>query len=157
MRVHVDKKKATLWGAVTIVIQLVVGNILWMNPIVANLNKQFEGHPSIKSFDFLGGMTNWVLVTFLFGIFLSIVFIVLYPMLYAKLPGEGWSKGLAFGAILAFIKAVPEAFNQWMVIVYPWELIVLQLVNTVLGLLIFGTILGALFRKFKVIQIGVDK
>jgi len=90
-----------------------------MNPIVAGANKQFEGHPSIKSFDFIGGLGNWILLTMIFGILLMIFWMFLYNLLYNSLPGKGWLKGLSFGIIIGFVKAVPEAFNQWIVINYP--------------------------------------
>ena len=151
MKTKINTKKAVLWGAVLIVLQMIIGNMLYMNPIVANINKQFEGHPSIKSFDFLGGLGNWILLTMVFGIFLMIVWIFLYKLLFLSLPGKGWIKGLYFGVIIGFVKSVPEAFNQWMVINYPTPLILVQLFNTFISLVIFGALLGFFFSKFKVI------
>ena len=151
MKIKINPKKAVLWGAVLIILQMIIGNILYMNPIVAQINKQFEGHPSIKSFDFLGGLGNWIILTMVFGIFLMIIWIFLYKLFYSSLPGKGWIKGLYFGIIIGFIKSVPEAFNQWMVIDYPTPLILVQLFNTFISLVIFGALLGFFFSKFKVI------
>ncbi len=151
MKTKINKKKAVLWGTVLIILQMIIGNILYMNPVVAQINKQFEGHPSIKSFDFLGGLSNWIILTMVFGIFLMIVWIFLYKLFYLSLPGKGWIKGLYFGIIIGFIKSVPEAFNQWMVINYPTPLILVQLFNTFVSLVIFGALLGFFFSKFKVI------
>jgi len=151
MKAIINKKKAILWGSVLIIIDMIIGNVLYMNPIVAGINKQFEGHPSIKSFDFLGGIGNWIMLTMVFGIFLMFFWIFLYKLFYLSLPGKGWKKGLYFGIIIGLIKSVPEAFNQWMVINYPTPLILIQLFNTFIGILIFGTLLGFFFSKFKVI------
>ncbi|MCK5137646.1 MAG: hypothetical protein KAR19_17810 [Bacteroidales bacterium] len=151
VKTTIDYKKALLWGAIVWVIQMLVGNLLWMNPIVANINQQYAGHPTIKSFDFIGGMSNWILVTLLFGTVFIIVCIILYLILYRSLPGQGWKKGLFFGLMVGFIKAVPEAFNQWMLFVYPESLILVQLANTLIGFLIFGTLLGFFYKKFNVI------
>ena len=69
-----------------IIIQMALGNLLYMNPIVAGINKQFEGHPSIKSFDFIGGLGNWIILTMVFGIIEMIFWIFLYNLLYNSLP-----------------------------------------------------------------------
>ena len=151
MKTKMNTKKAILWGGVLVIIQMILGNLLYMNPVVSEINKQFEGHPSIKSFDFIGGLANWIILTMVFGIFLMIIWIFLYKMFYQCLPGKGWTKGLCFGIIIGFIKAVPEAFNQWMVIDYPVPLILVQLFNTFIGLVIFGSLLGFFFSKFNVI------
>ncbi len=148
----INYKKAIIFGTIVILLQMVFGNLLYINPIAMEINKQFEGHPSIKSFDFIGGMGNWLLLTLVFSIFLMVLWIVLYTFLYKAIPGEGWKKGLFFGLALSFIKAVPEAFNQWMIFVYPSELIILQLVNTFLGLAVFGILLGFFYKKFNVIN-----
>ena len=103
----------------------------------------------IASFSTLLG--NWIFLTMVFGIFLMIVWILLYRLIYSSLPGNGWIKGLYFGFIIGFVKSVPEAFNQWMLINYPTPLILVQLFNTFISLMIFGALLGFFFSKFKVI------
>ena len=129
MKTTINYKKAIIWGAIVWIIQMIISNLLYMNPIVMGINKQYEGHPTIKSFDFIGGLSNWILLTLLFGTFLTIVWIVLYLLFYRSIPGVRWRKGLFYGLIIGFIKAVPEAFNQWMLFVYPVPLILMQLVN----------------------------
>ncbi len=47
---------------------------------------------------------------------------------------------------------MPEAFNQWMLFDYPTILILTQLLNTMLGLTIFGLILAAVVDKLQVIK-----
>ncbi|MBL7162309.1 MAG: hypothetical protein ISS57_06860 [Anaerolineales bacterium] len=106
----------------------------------------------MKPMETFGGQANWILLTMLFGTFLTIIFIILYLILYKGLPGKGWQKGLFFGVMIAFIKAVPEAFNQWMIFEYPNILIIIQLINTLAGLVIFGIAIGIIFDKFKVIE-----
>ena len=153
MKTIINYKKAVIWGVIVWIIQVIISNLLYMNPIVMGINKQYEGHSTIKSFDFIGGLGNWILLTLIFGTFLMIVWIVLYLLLYRSIPGAGWKKGLFYGLMIGFIKAVPEAFNQWMLFVYPVPLILMQLINTLLGLIIFGMLLGFFYDKFKVIQI----
>ena len=151
MKTKINYKKAILWGIVVYIIDAILGNLLYMNPFVSGIFEQYSGHPSMKPMEAFGGLGNWLALTMLFGTFLIIIFIVLYLILYKGLPGKGWKKGLFFGAMIAFIKAVPEAFNQWMIFDYPNILIIIQMINTLVGLIIFGIALGFFFDKFKVI------
>lgn len=48
MKAKLETKKAVLWGTIVIILQMILSNLLYMNPIVSKINKQFEGHPSIK-------------------------------------------------------------------------------------------------------------
>lgn len=153
MKKQINIKKAIIWGAVAWLIQMVIGNVLWMNPISMEINQRYSGHPTIKDFNFLGGMTNWILVTLAFGTFLITVWILLYLLLYTSIPGKNWVKGLCFGAIIGFIRVVPEAFNQWMLFVYPEPLILLQLINTLVSTILFGIILGFFYFKFRVVTL----
>lgn len=153
MKIIINYKKAILWGIVVYIIDAIFGNLLYMNPLVSGIFNQYGGHPSMKPMEAFGGLANWLLLTMLFGTFLIIMFIALYLMLYKGLPGKGWKKGLFFGLMIGFIKAVPEAFNQWMIFEYPNILILLQLINTLVGLIFFGILLGFIFDKFKVIKI----
>ncbi|HDY87704.1 MAG TPA: hypothetical protein ENH82_06235 [bacterium] len=153
MKTIINYKKAILWGIVLYIIDTIVGGVLFMNPIVSSILDQYMGHPSMKPMEAVGGEGNWILITMLFNIFLIIIFITLYLILYKGLPGQGWKKGLFFGVMIALITTVPEAFNQWMIFEYPNILILLQLMNTLVGLIIFGIALGIIFDKFKVIKI----
>ncbi|MEW6529023.1 MAG: hypothetical protein AB1391_03985 [Candidatus Micrarchaeota archaeon] len=157
MKITINYKKVVIWGIVVIILQMFVGNLLYQNPIVSGIYEQYKGHPSTKSMDYFGGLGNWLLLTMLFSIFLEIVFIILYLLLYKSIPGTGWKRGLSFGLMIGFIKAVPEAFNQWMLFVYPTILIQVQLINTLLSLVIFGILLAVIFGRFKVIEKGDEK
>jgi hypothetical protein len=152
MNTVVNYKKAIIWGFVVIIIQMFVSNLLYQNPVVSGIFKQYEGHPSTKPMEYFGGLGIWLLLTFLFGIIFTVLMIALYLLLYERMPGIGWQKGLFFGLMVGFIKAVPEAFNQWMIFDYPTILIVLQLINTLVGITIFGILLAALFARFKVVE-----
>ncbi len=86
------------------------------------------------------------------SIILITLFIVLYLLFYKSIPGKGWKKGIVFGLMIWIIKAVPEAFNQWMLFDYPAILIIIPLINGLIGMLIFGFLLSLIFEKFKVIE-----
>lgn len=152
MKTKISYKRAVTAGLVVIALDMVVGNLLYMNPWVSGLYAQYKDHPSTKSMDYFGGMGNWLALTFLFGILFTVLVIWLYLLLYPSLPGRGWQRGLFYGLMIGIIKAVPEAFNQWMIFDYPTVLIVTQLTNTMLGLTIFGLFLAVVFEKFGVMK-----
>jgi hypothetical protein len=145
------KGKAIFVSLAVIFIQMIVSNLLYMNPVAAKINQQFKGYHSIKTFDFIGGLTNWIIITMIFSLLYMFFLIVIFIYIFPVIPGKGWKKGFLFGLTFGMVKAIPEAFNQWMVIDYPYQLILLQLVNTILGLLLFGFLLGYAFTKYKII------
>jgi hypothetical protein len=151
----VNLKKTVLWSIVVYLIHAVISNVLWQNPLVANIFNEYKNHPTMKSMEVFGGTGNWVMLNMIFGIILIAFFIYLYIVLYPALLGKsGWAKGLFFGSIIGITKSVPEAFNNFMHFNYPNILIVIQLVNTLLSLIIFGVVLGSIFEKKVIEKIG---
>ena len=67
----VNIKKAVLWGIVVLVIDMVVGNLLYMNPLVSGTYAQYADHPSTKPMEAFGGLGVWLGLTMGFGIFLE--------------------------------------------------------------------------------------
>jgi len=47
---------------------------------------------------------------------------------------------------------VPAAFNKWTLIVYPNELILLQLLNGIIGSIIFGIMVSVIYNKIGIIE-----
>lgn len=153
MQTRINYRKAIIWGSVVLVINIIVGNLLWLNPVVRNISqKYYEGHPSVKSLEYFGGLGKYLSLTMLFGVFFVALLIILYLLLYRSLPGQGWKKGIFFGLMASCIKALPEAFNQYMTFIYPTTMILVQLANTVLGLILFGIYMSIIFKKTKVIE-----
>ena len=116
------------------------------------LNEKYAEHPNMKSMDFIGGLGCWLAINTLFSLFLFIMFVIVFVFFYPSLPGKGWLKGLYFGIIISFIKNLPEAFDQWIVIVYPYELILAQLINTTISIIFIGIIMQIIFTKSKAIE-----
>lgn len=153
MKKKLNYKGIILAGLISFLINMMVGNALWMNPYVKGVFENFLGHPSLKPVEQMGGLSNFLLLTFGFGLILIIFFIYLYVVLYNGIPGTNWfNKGLFFGLMLASIKAVPESFNQWTVLNYPDILIIIQLINTIIILVLFGIYLAFFIKIFKGIQ-----
>ena len=149
---EINYKKAILWGAVVLIVYMLIGNLFYLNPVVMDIFQQYEGHSSIKPMDAFGGMSNWITLNACFSILYIVFLIILYVKLYESIPGRGWIKGISYGIIIGLVKAIPEAFNQFMVFNYPTELILVQLIIAILSILIFGILLSVIFNRFKVIR-----
>lgn len=153
MMKKVNYGKAVVWGFLVMAIDMMIGNLLYLNPLVSGIFGHFEGHPSIRTMEYFGGMENFILLQAAFGVFISAAYIALYLLLFESIPGTGWKKGLSFGLLLGIVKVVPEAFNQWMLFNYPAILIETQLVNSFISLLIFSLLMSVIFSKFNVVRI----
>ncbi|MDH5219180.1 MAG: hypothetical protein OEX19_15860 [Gammaproteobacteria bacterium] len=150
--IEVDRKKAVIWGSLAILLQMAFFYAIWMNSFVADISIRFSDHPSVKPYEYFGGLDNWMFLRTVFLITMLAIMIKIFLILYSSLPGVGWKKGLYFGLMLGIIKAIPDAFNKWTLIVYPNELITLQLINGVIGYVFFGIIVSVLFHQFSVIR-----
>ena len=151
MKKKVNVLRAILAGLAVIIVNMVFGNLLYMNPLVAGLFDQFKGYIGIRSMEYFGGMGNWLILTLAFSLILDSFTIFIYIVLYNGIPSRGWKKGLIFGLLLGTLRAIPEAFNQWTLCNYPEPLILVQLINTLLGYLFFGFLIGLVFDKAKII------
>ena len=147
---NINKKRFFLWGAIVLVVELVIGNLLYFIPIVSNIYKRYEGHPSTKTMDYFGGLNNWLFINMVFSIVFIVIMLCFWLLIYKRLPSNIFGSGILFGLILWVIKALPEAFNQWMLFIYPTQLIITQLVVTLVSLLIFGLSTSFFFKKMKV-------
>ena len=126
--------------------------VIWMNPYINNISLQFVDNPAVKPYEYFNGLQNWMLIRTIYNVVFLAVLVKLFVMFYNNIPGSGWKKGVAFGLIISLIKAVPEAINKWTLIVYPNELILLQLINGIIGLVVFGILLSTVFQAFGVVQ-----
>lgn len=81
----------------------------------------------MKTPDDVGGIGPYVGLNMVAGVFVVAVYLLLYLGVYPVLPGNWLVRGLVFGAAIVLVKAVLEAFNQFMLFRYPIRLIVVQL------------------------------
>lgn len=146
MEYSVTMWKAVVWGLVILCINMAIGNLLYMNPVVAGMFKAFEGNPTMKTTADFGGIGPYVGLNMLAGVFVVTVYLVLYLCVYPVLPGNWIAKGLVFGALIVLVKAVPEAFNQFMLFRYPIRLILVQLVNSTIATVAFGVYASGIYH-----------
>jgi hypothetical protein len=151
MKKKVNGLRAVLASVGVILLNMIIGNLLYLNPLVSGIFEQFKNHPTIRSMEYFGGFGNWIALTLGFSLILESFVIFLYILLYNAIPSKGWKKGLFYGLIIGLLRSIPEAFNQWTLFNYPDILILIQTINTFLGYLVFGVMLGFVFDKAKVI------
>ena len=152
MKMKINKKRAFVFGFLVLIIYMIIGNLLYMNPLVMNVFEAYQGHPSAKPMEFFGGQGNWIMLNSLFSIILTSIHIVLFLIIYKGLPGNKWSKGIFFGVMVGLVSSVPEAFNQWMIFDYPNILILIPLVNNIISYILLGLLMTYFFNKFKVLN-----
>lgn len=145
--IRVNRNRVFIVSIAVIAVQIVIFSILWANPVVSGLMAEFANHPSVKTYEFIGGESTWKLMRMLFHVAFMGLSIWVYLRLYPALPGGLWLKGASFGALIGFFRFVPEAFNLWTMVAYPEPLILLRLILGVVGFLVFGVLVSVIFEK----------
>ena len=151
-RIKIHKRKLLILSLVIIFLQMLVFSVLWNIPYIKELMLEYNTHPAIKSYDFIGGEQNWKLARMLFHIGFILGSIYIYTRLYSALPKGILSKGLFFGAVIGFFRFIPEAFNTWTLVDYPETLILIRLLLGVSSFVLFGLIVSILLDKGNAIE-----
>ena len=112
----------------TTVVWFVVGGILYMNPLVANIYRGFQNHPSVKAWKI-----QW---KYLLGVFFIAGFIPILciAVIYEFLSPVNW---VLFGFLLIGVRIIPRCCDMWMQTSYPERLLAIELVN---GVILSGVI-----------------
>jgi hypothetical protein len=129
-----------------------LGNLLYLNPLVAGIYGEMAGHPGIKPWQEFGTLTNFILLDLAAGVILNALYVVLFSIMRGRLPDSRLAAGLLFGVLVILVKAAPEAWNQYLNINYPVQLILTQLVNASIGILATGVILSLAWARWPVIR-----
>jgi hypothetical protein len=130
----------------------VLGNLLYMNPLVAGWYQSMSGHPGIKPWQEFGSLENFILMDMAAGFLLTILYIILFSLLRARLPASRLGAGILFGLLVILLKAAPEAWNQYLNINYPVSLVLAQLANSCIGLIATGIVLSLAWTRWPVLR-----
>ena len=147
----INYKRLVVWGGVIIFLQMLIFSVLWANPFVKGILSQFSTHSSIKTYEFIGGEENWKIARLVFHIMFMAVCMCIYLAVQRVIPGTVLIKGAIFGLIISIIRFVPESFNTWTLIEYPWQLVLLRLINGFTSFILFGVLVSVIFERSKVI------
>ncbi len=117
----------------------IVGGILYLNPFVAKIYREFENSPGLKKWN---NNKKYLLNMYLFGILIQcLLFAAVYFFIKPLFPGNLTLNTLYFGLILVAVKIFPRLFDMWMQSTYPHKLLVVEFVNGTIGSFIISFIL----------------
>lgn len=113
-------KKIVVSGLIAGLAAFLVGNVLYMNPIVTGLYPEYSDWPGMKPMDYFGGLGNWLILMLVGGLISTILLTVLYSYTEKGLDMKSvWKKGLIFGILLWFVSTLPNSYYTWLMYTYP--------------------------------------
>lgn len=84
-----------------------------------------------------------LVIDLVYGFILAELFLLLYP----ALPGQaGWLKGLSYGLLVWFFRAVMGAVSQWMMYTVSVETLLYSLAAGLAEMLVLGLLFGLVVR-----------
>ncbi len=146
--------KVFAWSPVILVANMIVGNLLYVNPLVSGIFKKLNVPAVMKETSDFGGLGVYIGLNAALGVYFVALFIFLFVVAFSLLPGNWLAKGVLFALAVILIKTIPEAFNQFMLFRYPVPLIMVQLINSVIAMLILGILTSFVYTKTGAISAG---
>lgn len=128
---------------------VILGNLLFMNPLTADLYAKYAAQLCSKPVESFGGLAPWLGVMMLGGLAAWLILSAIYSILYKSIPGKGWRKGLSYGLMLFLISDVTVAFNSWLLHSYPEVILFVELGNAFVGTVVGGIVLALVYEKLK--------
>jgi len=143
-------KKIIVSGLVAGLVAFIVGSLLYMNPLVADIYAQEGTWAGAKPMDEFGGLGNWMLLMFAGGIVAAVFIALLYSYTEKGIDIKStWKKGALYG-FLFWLATAPQAhFNVWLMYNVPDILNQIELVNSLIGSLALGITLAIVYEKVK--------
>ncbi len=143
-------KKILISGLVAGLAAFLVGNILYMNPLVSGIYSQYGNYPCTKPMDSFGGLGSWLLLMMVGGLISTIFLAILYSYTEKGIGIKStWKKGLLFGFLLWIVTKVPTSYYTWLMYTYPDILNIIETINGLIGGLVAGIVLAELYEKLK--------
>lgn len=143
-------KKIIISGLVAGLAAFLVGNILYMNPLVSGIYAKYSNYPCSKSMDSFGGLGDWLILMFIGGLISTVFLAFLYHYTEKGIGIEStWKKGLFFGFLLWLITKVPTSYYTWLMYTYPNILNIIETFNGLIGGIVAGIVLAVVYEKLK--------
>lgn len=118
-------------AGVATIVWFFIGAVVYMNPIVDNIYKKYEDHPSVKN---RKDIKKFIINTFLFSILIQcVLFAFVYQYIQPVLPGALLMNTVLFGGILIAVKIIPRFFDMWVQSQYPPMLLGIEIINGAIG------------------------
>lgn len=129
-----------LGGFLASIIWFIVGGMLYMNPFVAKIYKNFENSPGFKKWK---DIKKYLINMYIFGILIQcLLFAFVYSFIKPILHGGLLLSTIFFGLILMAVKIFPRLFDMWMQSTYPNKLLAVEFVNGTIGSFVIAFILA---------------
>ena len=143
-------KKIIISGLVAGLIAFLVGNILYMNPLISRIYSEYGDWPGSKPMDYFGGLGNWLTLMLVGGLVSTVFLAILYSYTEKGIDiRSSWKKGLLFGILLWLVSTVPTSYYTWLMYSYPDILIIIETFNGLVGSIVAGMVLAIVYEKIK--------
>lgn len=145
-----NPKKVVFAGLISGLAAFLVGNILYMNPLVSGIYSQYSGYSCSKPMDSFGGIVPWLLLMMAGGLVSAVFTAFLYAYTEKGINIKPvWKKGLLFGFLLWLVTKLPTSYYTWLMYTYPNTLNAVETFNGLVGGLVAGVVLAYLYDKWK--------
>jgi len=119
-----------LSGLIASVLWFIAGGILYMNPFIAKIYKDFKKDPALRKWK---DQKIYLASTyFIGGLIPCLLFAFVYAFLYTILPQALLLNTFYFGLLLVILKIIPRLIDMWLQSTYPFKLLMIELVNGII-------------------------
>ena len=119
------------WGFVAGIVHFFVVGLLYMNPFVARIYGEAQGHPAIRVWE----NQKEYLVKMFAGTQIEIFILTGAYLYFRRLFPDPTGLGVALiiSCILSAIRVYPRFWNMWIQSTYPVKLLIVEVVNGIIG------------------------
>lgn len=143
-------KKIIISGLLAGFAAFMVGNLLFMNPMTADLYAKYGPVMCSKSMDLFGGVGPWIGLMFIGGMVSAVFLAILYSYIEKGINIKPvWKKGLFFGFLMWIVGSIPAAYDTWLLHSYPDTMILIETINGLIGGLVAGIVLAVAWERIK--------
>ena len=127
----VDILQGIIGGVVATIVWFIVGALVYMNPFVAKIYKNYEDDPSVKD---RKDVKTFIIKTFVFSVLIQcFLFAFVYLYIQPILPETLLLNTIYFGIILVAVKIIPRLFDMYVQSKYPMPLLIIEVINGSIG------------------------
>ena len=143
-------KKIIIAGLLAAVMSFAAGSVLYMNPLVSDIYAQHGTWPGAKSMDEFGGLGNWMFLMLLGSLAAGVFIAVLYSYTEKGIKIKPtWKKGAFYGFLFWLATAPQYHYNVWLMYQVADVINIIELFNSLIGSLVLGIFLAAIYEKIK--------
>ncbi len=143
-------KKIIVAGLAAGIAAFIVGSILYMNPLVADIYAQYGSWPGAKPMDDFGGLGNWMLLMFAGGLVAAVFIAILYSYTEQGIKiKQAWKKGALYGFLFWLATGPQYHYNVWLMYKVADIVNIIELFNSLVGSLVLGIVLALVYEKVK--------